>query len=261
MWGADASSFYYLTMDEQHRPCRVWRHTLGQPQSTDALLLEEADEAFWVSLSRSATDEYVLVDAASKTTSEVHAVPLTQRGGGAGAWVPGGLGVPPHWHPSLPRPAPLLQWPAARSARPSSSRPARPTCSTRSTTTGEAGGQGGGFRPSRSRAWTHAAAAAAGRLRTTSLSSPPTPPGPRTARWGGGRRRRAWPGAPFETRRPYPPRLRTGVRRARRDPGGGALADPRRSLGCREGAWTTAGAKAEPPRPTPSSESLLRRRR
>ena len=45
-WGADGSTLYYTTRDAAHRPHRVWRHTIGTPQSDDTMLLEEADELF-----------------------------------------------------------------------------------------------------------------------------------------------------------------------------------------------------------------------
>ena len=42
MWSADASAFFYVKRDENHRPLQVWRHRLGTPQADDALIYEEA---------------------------------------------------------------------------------------------------------------------------------------------------------------------------------------------------------------------------
>ena len=39
-----ASAFYYVRLDDNHRPSRVYRHRLGTPASDDALVFEEADD-------------------------------------------------------------------------------------------------------------------------------------------------------------------------------------------------------------------------
>lgn len=90
-WGADASSFFYLTMDDAHRPHKAWRHVLGTPQSADECLVAEDDDMFWMGLHKSRTGAFVVVDASSKTTSEVRLVPLTAADG---APLPAG-GPPP----------------------------------------------------------------------------------------------------------------------------------------------------------------------
>jgi hypothetical protein len=35
VWGKTNAEFFYTTMDEEHRPHKLWRHKLGQPQSSD----------------------------------------------------------------------------------------------------------------------------------------------------------------------------------------------------------------------------------
>ncbi|KAG5189638.1 hypothetical protein JKP88DRAFT_347625 [Tribonema minus] len=89
-WGADNSVVYYTTMDEEHRPYRLWRHTLGEPQARDAMLYEEVDKLFWMGISKSDSERFVFMSAsvrarrgriardsvAGKTTNEVHLVDL-----------------------------------------------------------------------------------------------------------------------------------------------------------------------------------------
>ena len=48
VWTADSSAFYYVRLDENHRPSRVYRHRLGTPASDDALVYEEPDSRFFV---------------------------------------------------------------------------------------------------------------------------------------------------------------------------------------------------------------------
>ena len=51
VWCADALAFYYVRLDSEHRPSRVFRHRLGTPASEDALVFESTDPQFFVSLS------------------------------------------------------------------------------------------------------------------------------------------------------------------------------------------------------------------
>lgn len=75
-WGADNTSLYYLTMDDAHRPHKLWRHVLGTPQGDDVCLLTEDDERFWLGMHKTLTGDYIVADASSKTTSEVRLVAL-----------------------------------------------------------------------------------------------------------------------------------------------------------------------------------------
>src|SRR5215813_11531280 len=52
VWTADASAFYYVRLDEEHRPSKVFRHRLGTPVSDDKLIYESDDPGFFVSLSQ-----------------------------------------------------------------------------------------------------------------------------------------------------------------------------------------------------------------
>ena len=44
-WNGD-SQLFYTTMDDAHRPNKVWRHNIGTPQSEDECLLSEDDELY-----------------------------------------------------------------------------------------------------------------------------------------------------------------------------------------------------------------------
>jgi len=34
VWSKDANSFFYVKLDDNHRPMQVWRHRLGTKQAT-----------------------------------------------------------------------------------------------------------------------------------------------------------------------------------------------------------------------------------
>ncbi len=73
-WAADNQTLYYSTMDETLRPYRLYRHRLGTAQESDAMLLEESDERYYLGISKSRSRKYILIDLESKETTEVHAL-------------------------------------------------------------------------------------------------------------------------------------------------------------------------------------------
>lgn len=79
-WGSDRSSLFYLTLDDAHRPNKVWRHVMGTPQSEDVCLLTEDDEHFWLGVHSTRSGDFLVIESGSKITTEVHLVPLTSRG-------------------------------------------------------------------------------------------------------------------------------------------------------------------------------------
>ena len=78
-FGADNRHIFYLTLDDAHRPFRLWRHALGSAQASDVCLLQEDDDRMWLWLRKSASGDFLFVRAVSKLSSEVVAVPLTER--------------------------------------------------------------------------------------------------------------------------------------------------------------------------------------
>ncbi len=77
-WSADASTLFYLTVDEAWRPHQVWRHTIGAPAADDVMVLAETDERFFVGIELSRSEAFLLIDIHSKVTSEVHVIPASQ---------------------------------------------------------------------------------------------------------------------------------------------------------------------------------------
>ena len=80
-WATDNATFFYTTMDDAHRPYRVWRHRLGTASSDDVLVYEDTDERFFVSVWLTRSEQYVVVSSASKITSEVHVLPASEPEG------------------------------------------------------------------------------------------------------------------------------------------------------------------------------------
>ncbi len=69
-FSADATWLFYLRPDEAMRPYQCWRHRLGTAQADDVCVYEEADERFHLALGTTKDDAFVVLVAASNTTSE-----------------------------------------------------------------------------------------------------------------------------------------------------------------------------------------------
>ena len=70
-WSSDGSTLFYVTADAAWRPYRVWRHLVGTPAAKDVIVLEEADERYWVGVGLTRSERYLRIAASSKLTSEV----------------------------------------------------------------------------------------------------------------------------------------------------------------------------------------------
>jgi oligopeptidase B len=71
-WCNDSRTLLYTRMDAAHRPYQVWRHVLGTEPAEDVLVLQEDDERFFVGCGRTRSRRFIVIEAASKVTSEAH---------------------------------------------------------------------------------------------------------------------------------------------------------------------------------------------
>jgi len=76
-WGADSDTFLYTVHDDSYRPYQLWRHRVGTPSSSDALLLEEADPRFELRVRQSRSGRLAIVWVRASDTSEVWVVDAT----------------------------------------------------------------------------------------------------------------------------------------------------------------------------------------
>jgi len=80
-WAVDSRTVLYVRPDAAVRPWQVWRHTLGAEPASDALVYQEDDDRFFVSVGETRTGRYLLVTTDSKMTSEVHFLDAADPGG------------------------------------------------------------------------------------------------------------------------------------------------------------------------------------
>jgi len=70
VWGLDSTFFYYVRLDDNHRPLHIYRHRLGAPQSADVLVYAEPDNGWFVRAEESASGRFCIVATGNQETSE-----------------------------------------------------------------------------------------------------------------------------------------------------------------------------------------------
>ncbi|MEA5110674.1 Dipeptidyl aminopeptidase BI [bioreactor metagenome] len=79
-WANDSKTLFYTLGNEALRAWRVYRLELGSNQPAE-LVFEEPDEQFIVDISKTKTNDYLLITSASSTTTEVHYLPAAGPAG------------------------------------------------------------------------------------------------------------------------------------------------------------------------------------
>lgn len=70
-WANDGKTLFYVTLDEEHRPSKVYRHSLGSDSADDVLVYEEPDPGFFVGLGKTESERFIVISTHDHTTSEV----------------------------------------------------------------------------------------------------------------------------------------------------------------------------------------------
>jgi len=72
VWANDNKTIFYIKKDPQTlREFQVYRHVLGTDEKKDVLVYQEDDEKYSVSIGKTITDRYILINSNSSTTSEM----------------------------------------------------------------------------------------------------------------------------------------------------------------------------------------------
>ena len=75
VFAPDGKSFFYALQDENHRPSKVFHHIIGEPQSSDRLVYEETDPAFFMNVGGSLLDDVITISVSDHETSESLLIP------------------------------------------------------------------------------------------------------------------------------------------------------------------------------------------
>ncbi len=74
-WSAASDVLFYVTLDADHRPNRVWRQAVGAEPETAVCVFEETDPGFFVGLETTQSGAFILINAHDHETSEVWVIP------------------------------------------------------------------------------------------------------------------------------------------------------------------------------------------
>jgi oligopeptidase B len=77
VWSADSKSFFYVKLDDNHRPMQVWRHRLGTSQADDILIYQETDPGWFTHLHESTSGRFCVIAGGDHETSEQRLIDLS----------------------------------------------------------------------------------------------------------------------------------------------------------------------------------------
>ncbi|MEM7464966.1 MAG: S9 family peptidase [Pseudomonadota bacterium] len=78
VWSADGRYVFYVRLDDNHRPSKVFRHQLGTDPELDVLVYEERDPGFFTSVSKTRSGKLILINSHDHETAEIHTIPADQ---------------------------------------------------------------------------------------------------------------------------------------------------------------------------------------
>lgn len=95
-WANDNKAIFYTIFDDTKRPYKLYRHTLGSPQDDDVLVYHEDDPMMWVTISKTKSKKYLILELSSHITSEVQYLDADQPEGPFAVVYPRQKGVEYH---------------------------------------------------------------------------------------------------------------------------------------------------------------------
>ncbi|MBX8824533.1 S9 family peptidase [Ochrobactrum sp. SFR4] len=75
VWDAASQGVFYVQMDDNHRPAKLFYHLTGTQQGQDTLIYEEKDAGFFMNVSGSSLNDFVFINIQDHETSEVWLIP------------------------------------------------------------------------------------------------------------------------------------------------------------------------------------------
>jgi oligopeptidase B len=74
VWGNDSRTLFYVWIDANHRPAKVFRHIVGTGQKDDVAIYTEDDPGFFISVGKTQSRKYIVIDTHDHETSEVRII-------------------------------------------------------------------------------------------------------------------------------------------------------------------------------------------
>ena len=76
VWTLDSKAFFYVKLDDNHRPMQVFLHRLGTKQADDVLVYEEQDSGWFTHIHESSSGRFCVIAGGDHETSEQRLIDL-----------------------------------------------------------------------------------------------------------------------------------------------------------------------------------------
>ncbi|MCZ6890354.1 MAG: S9 family peptidase [Gammaproteobacteria bacterium] len=77
-WANDNKTLFYTVANENWRPYRALRHTVGTSPDDDEVIFEEQDDGFFVDVSKTSSEAFIIVSTGTHVTDERYLIPADQ---------------------------------------------------------------------------------------------------------------------------------------------------------------------------------------
>ena len=74
VWANDGRTLFYVWIDGNHRPAKVFRHVVGTSPADDVVVYEDPDPGFFIAVGKSQSDRYIIISTHDHETSEVRVI-------------------------------------------------------------------------------------------------------------------------------------------------------------------------------------------
>lgn len=80
-WANDNRTVFYTKIDEANRPFELYSHFINTPSETDKLIHHEPDDSYFLSVGKTRSDAYIILELGSQITSEAYVLDANQPDG------------------------------------------------------------------------------------------------------------------------------------------------------------------------------------
>ena len=74
VWANDGRTLFYVWVDANHRPAKVFRHVVGTDPADDVAVFEDPDPGFFIALGKSQSRRFVVIESHDHETSETRVI-------------------------------------------------------------------------------------------------------------------------------------------------------------------------------------------
>jgi len=74
VWSSDNKGFYYIRMDNNHRPSSLWFHAIGTKEDADSEVYDEKDTGYFLNLGETLNKRFLILSIHNHETSEIRLI-------------------------------------------------------------------------------------------------------------------------------------------------------------------------------------------